>query len=293
MNTDPSTPPRPRRPSQFRLVYRIGRAVLVAAVLGAVGMFVVQLVLRHLADREVNEAVAEVDRTDPGWTFDEIQAHRKNLPDEQNGARRVVAAFALLPRPWPAWGNPAFAEQFGLDEDDQKYFDDPSWQRDPRLLPQGKRLASLRSELKRAEAAVKEALTLEQFPDGRYEIDWKLDMLNTLLRDTQNSRDVVLLLDLDAVRRICDRDVEGACRNVRAALNIARSHGDEISVIALLVRIAEGSVAVGMLERVLAQGTPSANALRSLQKALEGESEDIARGTLGAVHGERALFHRM
>jgi hypothetical protein len=104
---------------------------------------------------------------------------------------------------------------------------------------------------------------------------------------------VVQLLDLDAVVKTCDGDVEGACRNVRAALNIARSHGDEFTVIALLVRIAEGHIAAGMLERVLAQGIPAANTLQSLQEAFQGESDDLPRAILTAARGERALFHRM
>src|SRR5882762_5500643 len=112
MNTD--RPVSPRR-SLARTLLRFGKVILALAVIAAVGKFVEQLVVRHLADQDLREAVAETDRTDPGWTFDEIQARRKPIPDEQNGAKRVVAAYALLPKPWPAWGNSLVAEKFGLD----------------------------------------------------------------------------------------------------------------------------------------------------------------------------------
>jgi hypothetical protein len=291
MNADRPTPP---RRSRARTLLRWGRGILILAVIGVAGKFVEQLVVRHLANEEVKRAVADLDRNDPGWTFDEIQARRKNIPDEKNGAKRVVIAYELLPKPWPGWGdNPVVAGGLGLEEDDHEYFGDPPWQRDPRYLPEGKRLKSLRSELGRANAALKEALALDQFPDGRYDIVWKVDFLNTMLPRIQHSREVVQLLDLESVLRCCDGDVNGACRCARGALHVAQSHGDEINVISLIVRFAEGTSAVTMLERALACGKPSVDLLKSLQDVLDRQSEEVPKVTLCAVRGERALYHRM
>jgi hypothetical protein len=290
MNADRPTPP---RRSRARTLLRWGRGILILAVIGVTGKFVEQLVVRHLANEEVKQAVADLDGSEPGWTFDEIQARRKSIPDEKNGAKRVVAAFKLMPHPWPAWRDAVEAKKLGLAEEDRDALNDSPWQNDPRLLPEGMQLEVLRSELKRAEAALKAAQALEQCPDGRYDINYKLDMLNTLIQDTQDTRELTNLLELNAIRKVAEGDVEGACRNAFATLQVGRSHGDEIILIVQLVRIAQGHIAVHMLERALTHGTPSKKVLWSLQDGFEREANEVPELMLGALRGERALVHRM
>src|SRR5690348_12938202 len=62
------------------------------------------LLLRHqrrTADR-LRLAVEELDRTDPGWRLEEIEAARREVPDAENGALIVGAMPRLLPKNWPS-----------------------------------------------------------------------------------------------------------------------------------------------------------------------------------------------
>src|SRR5260370_6994221 len=56
-----------------------------------------------LYERDWREALAEADQLDPGWSFAELEAKRAEIPDEENSARRVLAAHAIFPDPWPPW----------------------------------------------------------------------------------------------------------------------------------------------------------------------------------------------
>src|SRR5262245_58272701 len=57
--------------------------------------------LRVRADRALRDAVAETERLDPYWTFEEVEARRITLPDDQNSAVVVRQIKKRLPRQWP------------------------------------------------------------------------------------------------------------------------------------------------------------------------------------------------
>src|SRR6476469_4578225 len=85
MSTPTLTPAAPPR--------RRNRRWLIALLLGLVAVLapVVAWTYRHWSgEREVQELLAELDRTDPGWRFAEIQARRKPIPDEQNSALQIL-----------------------------------------------------------------------------------------------------------------------------------------------------------------------------------------------------------
>src|SRR6516162_4477381 len=56
---------------------------------------------RNVAEQQLRRALAELDRAEPGWRLDDIQAAREQIPDEQNGALCVLTAAKLLPGKWP------------------------------------------------------------------------------------------------------------------------------------------------------------------------------------------------
>jgi hypothetical protein len=82
--------------------------------------------------------------------------------------------------------------------------------------------------------------------------------------------------------------LDAALSGVRAILNVARSTGDEGLDTTGLVRNAIRSIAVGQIERVLAQGQPGADALAATQRLVELELAEPLLATL--VRGERAYF---
>jgi hypothetical protein len=53
------------------------------------------------AANKLTSAIARLDREEPGWRWDELQARRAVVPDEENAALRLEAAFRLLPGGWP------------------------------------------------------------------------------------------------------------------------------------------------------------------------------------------------
>src|SRR5438309_1523413 len=56
----------------------------------------------HKATKEYEKAAAELDRTDPGWRWEEIEAQREEIPPERNSAVVVQAVAKMLPRNWPS-----------------------------------------------------------------------------------------------------------------------------------------------------------------------------------------------
>src|SRR4051794_24546468 len=86
-----------RRPRWRRWLLAVGLVLLAVVACWVAG----HLLARQAAAREVAEAAAELDRTDPGWRLEDIEAARAVYPDEENGARYVEAASRQLPKDWP------------------------------------------------------------------------------------------------------------------------------------------------------------------------------------------------
>src|SRR5205807_6489893 len=82
-----------------------------------------------------------------------------------------------------------------------------------------------------------------------------------------------------------------ASEATRGILVAGRSVGDEPLFISMLIRVACDAVAVQALERVLAQGEPSAAELKKMQELLEAEAAEPL--LLTAARGERAEMHEL
>jgi hypothetical protein len=229
---------------------------------------------RHQADEAIRAAVEELDRTDPGWRLQDIEAARTVVPDAENSALVVRAAYQLIPRDWPpselAVRCTDLSPQLRLDEDTTEWLFD---------------------ELCQSQDALLEAHKLSALPDGRHPITYKRDILQTLLPHADQTRKVLALLRLDVVAQTQRGDLKKALPSCRALLNAGRSLGDEPLMVTQIVR----TVAVGStchaLQRVLAQGAPDPEDLLQMQRLLEAE-ERFPR-LLVAVRGERATFHEL
>src|SRR5205823_11752573 len=101
----------------------------------------------------------------------------------------------------------------------------------------------------------------------------------------QNAREIAYVLDFDVLLRAHDNDGDGALASCRAIVNTGRSLVDEPFLISQLVRIAIRAIALGKVERTLAQTQPSPAALAELQRLLE--EEEPAPVLLIALRGER------
>ncbi|HJT77500.1 MAG TPA: hypothetical protein VJ739_09905, partial [Gemmataceae bacterium] len=239
---------------------------------------------RRLADRQVQAVVAELDQDDPGWRLPDIEAQRPALPDDQNSTPHVLATAKLLPPRWLAPTPPTDTSVI-----DQLVDDPPPPERQ---LSEGQ-VRDLREELRELDAALREARPLAELPYGRSNIHWNLNYLDTSLGKASDRRAVARLLVLEAMLQAQDKDADGACVSVRAALNAGRSFGDQCGLIGCWARTGITIMAVQQLERVLAQGEPGDDALADMQRLLSLEEREDPESLTTVVREQRALTHRL
>ncbi len=260
----------PRRARRRRVAVVVALLLLVTSA--------ALLVVFFLSDRRMREALAEADRLDPGWRFEDLEKARADVHDAENGALVLRAARAKLPAGWlalPPGGGPGLAERLAELSSSQRPDEDD--------------LKELRSELTKAAAALDVARNLADRPRGRYVVAWTNDLVGTLMPHVQEVREVAHLLCLDAQRLALDGDGAGAIRSCRAALNAGRSLGDEPATISQLVRVACARLSLRALEQTLANTEAPAASLEELQRALAEEAEEPLQ--LIAARSDRVSYY--
>ncbi len=259
----------PRRP-RLRWLKRAGYALLILAV--PVGLMYFWIG-RKESDK-LQEMLADLDRREPGWRLEQIEAAREFVPDDENGARIVMAAVGLLSSNWPP------------NEFQTRFQNLPP---EVQLAPAD--FAVLRAEMFRVQPAVEAARKLADMPRGRHRLEYARNPIATLLPDQSKCRAAFLVLSYDCLLLNQIEDGDGALRSCRAMLNAARSLGDEPIFISQLFRTSGVFMACQSIERTLAQGEPLPEDMASLQKLLE--DEDAFPGLLLALRGERAALHQV
>ncbi len=125
---------------------------------------------------------------------------------------------------------------------------------------------------------------------GRFSFTLAKNPFNTLLPHLSQAKDVTLLLYLESVQCAEVGDSDVALASVRGMLNAARSIGEEPFLISQLMRLACVGATLTALERVIAQGQPSSEALRKLSQLLELEEASLQSALISAVRSERATL---
>jgi hypothetical protein len=257
-------PARPRVRRRWRVVV----AAVAALFAGLAGLWWYR---ERAAEREFQEALDETDRLDPGWRLSDILAARRTVPDEQNSALQIIKARRALTGGSAYLGDPL----------EEAILGGPANQRMSVAAADG-----LRTYLAGEAVAREEAQKLKEMPDGRYPLSYDPDWRTYPLDWLQHVREMAHFLQLDMALRMQEGDlgeIAGACR---AGINAGRSIGDEPSTIALLVRIACLEIAIGSLERALAQSDLPPDDLQTLQALVQREIDDPR--LLWAMRGERA-----
>jgi hypothetical protein len=151
----------PGNPS--RLKWR--KCILVGSLIVPLGSAVLFVYSFLASDRTLHEAIAEADRLDPGWRMQELQAKRASIPDQENTARALQAAYYLLPPNWPFWDFP------GAPENKNRSYDEYQILSVGRVAPPVRLTTyeskALREELRRAGKALAVARQLANLPQGR------------------------------------------------------------------------------------------------------------------------------
>ena len=210
------------------------------------------------------DAVAEADRLDPGWRLAEVEANRVDYPPDRNGALRVAEVVKLIPEGSPE-SKAVRDERDGLNS----ALDQPNC----RLTTDQAR--SLNDRLESDRPAVTLARTVEGFEGGHHPRVYAMNFIETMLPDIQACRGVGRLLQLDTLDRIERREPDAALGSCRAVIGVGRcAVGDDPFAISQLVRIAIVMTGTDSIERVMAQGEPSGEALARTQALLVDEAEE-------------------
>jgi hypothetical protein len=277
-NTD--DPPKPRRGRLW--LWLVGVALLLLLI----GGILTVVSMRAAAHQRLANAISAAEGDDPNWRLDNLLAHREPVSDEENSALVVAKAVALLPKNWldrlgQGTGPPSTAAD--------AYERLSTIGANIRLDDQVSGL--LGAELKNHAQALALARTVADFRRGRHEIVIGPAVIDTLLGETQSTRSLARLLQVDAAVRADAGDYDGALDSCRAIIQTARSIGDEPTLISLLVRIAIDAAAVRSTWRVLGQGEPSDAALARLQALI---LDELAQPLLlTGMNGERAMLNEL
>jgi hypothetical protein len=269
--SSPTTLPMQMPPRRRRRWWRIALGFLALAVVVVVGI----LIYSRLAMQNAwDAAVAEADSDLPRWRLMEMEADQPALPDNENSALHIITVIPMV-RPFSIGNSPK----------DEAIFE---------KLPQTARLnhqqeKRIRDELGKFTNGVVKARKLKDMPRGRFPVTYSDDYNSTLIPNHQDTRLVGNVLRYDAFLLAHDGKCDEAVESCHAILNAGRAMEDGPLLISLLIRIALNSIVTDTLERVLAQGSASEEALRIMQAALEQESKDSM--WLAAMRGERAGQH--
>ena len=254
----------------------IAVVVLVALTIG--GFVGFQAYLDHAARQEWNDAVAEADRLDPGWRWNDLI---EKLPVPVNGHNSVDAVAALGQR--LSRLNAAGAA---------KPLDLGRWivaGRTPYRLPNHLPTPDLAA----AEAAITGASgdysDLDQIGEkstGRFAIPGS-PVLRGAMPDTRDSLDIVKQLVFTRLAMRAERgDADAALGDVRLIVAVARPAADAPDMALNLYSAIERMIAARGVERVLCRGEPSLMALSETRRLLELEARRPI--FLPAFRGDRA-----
>ena len=259
-----------------RWVRRLTTSLLVFGILVVGGWFYVRHKSQQRGIDRLSAVAARLDADDPRWRFDDMDADRGDLPDDQNSA-------LLIPKFEAALGG---SQVNATRPDKSPIFD---------KVPPNRRLddegaLAIDRALEGQAAALAIARSFRDYPRGlrRYRI--RPDVIGTLLPDVQEHRTAVQILNLEAERLARDGRPGAALQLTPAMLNVARGLDGEPFLISALVRIACDAVTVRRVERTLALGVPRGG-LAEVQAALLAEAEgDVF---WGPFRGERALMDHL
>jgi muramidase (phage lysozyme) len=294
MNESLEIPAPQRRIRRFQSFRKIAKWLTIKLLTLSIVVFLVRAYYVHDSEQRLAETESDADRLDPGWRWDEQLARRAVVADEKNSAHKVFAAAQQLPKGWPE-------KPFDARDDeqarralsgksptvvDQVEALDPLQPLDEALL------IELRENLKGLNGALAATSGLSTLTEGRYPVNWKQDLLATLLPHSQDARAVAGMLRVSATIQTHEGDLAGALTSCRAALNVGRSLGDDPMLISLLVRIVCTQHAVGGVERALAHGQASDSELANVQDLFQMEAREGETILLTRVRGERAAWHR-
>ncbi len=277
MSRPTTTPESARYEERRKLLHLAGGLTLIIAV-GVLALFVLRKKEKPPDSaslpvpgpgEQLQMVIAELERTDPRWRFEDQLRDRERIPDDGTAARRVLDVAGMIPKPWREQG-------FGQLRNS---------------LRRGQRDTNPRAEIEAVNGALAEARKLIGVSHGRFAVAWNIENpLQTNLAHLPALHAVVDLLTVDAEIRAHQADSEAAVDSVRAALGAIRTVSDEPMLVSQLARFEYQPACVAALEESLRRGQATETNLLALQTALEAEAADpvprlAARAERAGLHG--------
>lgn len=263
-----------------RWLTRIALWVFGIVAVIALLLFILRAYLNQVGTKELDQATSRLDREDAGWTLEAIELSREKTapPLEQNSSPLVLkAADTLAPdvnKDWSSWRN---SEVWTIRTVS------------PHLPDKEFRAGMI--ERKESTATVRKiARAIRRFPRGQHPLIMQRNPYMTLLPHAQKVREVAALLEYDALLAALENDAEGGLEASLAALNTARSIGNEPFLISQLVRLAGVRLSTQSAMQVLAWGEPRSG-LAELQDAYRAEAD--VPFLLNGLRGERGALHQL
>ena len=237
-------------------------------------MINVRMWLRHRdAVADLNQAIENQNRIDPVWRLKDLEAKRDKIPDAENGALQVQRAARHFPEKWRE------PKEVSVD----------SVPPEQKLTPG--QIVELESILEPLSKVREAALRMTQYRRGRYKVVYDANPLMTLLEPQQQSTYLASVLKWDAFLSIAKKDDSRAQQCCEALYHLARIIGDEPIEASQLIRLQEMETCLDVLERILAQSTPSLAFLQRFRLLLQ--EEDQIRHFERMAHAARATFHEL
>jgi cell division protein FtsL len=248
--------------------------LLLVLILSAIAAFFIPVYWqRRQAAEELRQVLAELDETDPDWRLERIEANRRAVPDDRNGAIVVRAAAEQLPKDWQSNAR------------DEISMVPPPIQLSDDLIK------LVRLELDSSRNAVAAARKLAKYPEGRFPTTYSPDWIGTPVEAEAQARRLAALLQVDCFASIQELQLSQAWQSALAALNAGRCMGDGCATTPQLIRVAIASMGVHSVERIMAHGAVTEGELASMQDVLTDEAGHPV--FLIVARSERAGCHKL
>jgi hypothetical protein len=256
-------------------------ALAVAAVgIGVVASFLIWHSIKAARVRaDLNQFIAELDHTEPGWRSEALEAARAKVPDAENNVPAIFAAKKAVSR----------ARRFDVADFDR--YKRMSAELSPNARLSDDQYGYCIDQLETIESAVPLVAEIARLPRGHCPITLSADgMSDRLVLINESGLVENWPTHLLVLVHAQEGELGVALLMCRVNLHIAAAIGDEQSLVCQLARNRHVLTATSGIERVLGQGAVPDTDLAVVHAELAAEATHD--GWPVALRGERAWQHR-
>jgi hypothetical protein len=231
------------------------------------------------SDPELEKIIAELDQKEPGWRIEELEAKRKVLKPEENSALVISESYKLL-------GNFEQRKPIYELQRNQEY---QAIESSPQQMLTPKYFNLIKTTFDGFQPSLVEARKVAKLPQGRFEINYSPNIIDTNIRCVDESGSISGLLFLDVWIQAQEGKSQQAMESTLAMFNLARSIGEIPFNMTYISRCRDCAKSIRALERTIGQGEPSKDSLSQFQSLLENEASFPM--FLAMAKADRASFY--